>query len=374
MNSYNESDLIQLIAQTRKHLWMESTLRSINISLCISAALVITTAVTHLFSAWTNPYLLGSIVALFPLLLTTLYCSVFQRPSMQAASHAADKKLNANSLLLSAWELIQNPSNNSATTQLVIKQALTKIPKWRSQTKTELSMKLPRSSALAIAGILIGITMLSLPGGGQYLQSQSNVQFTSAQKTKPANPLADIIHSVSTLSKPTTDASALSNSSVNSVSEKSANKKVTTSNSTRDQELQSPLSSTDQISMDRATPTTSLQHSSGHPFKTEKEQHDTAGSSKAIADTKQSHTGTSALNVKTISIKRRATADGNSYSTSHQGVAIAGFNQPIKTDRRQPGVAAARVQKTQYSQGTFSLPQQHFIAQYFQQLHKGAEQ
>ncbi len=386
MNAYNEASLTQLIRQTRNHLWKESLLHSINTSLWISATLVIITGIGHLFLAWPNMHQAGLVMALLPPLLAFLFCLLFQRPGMEAASRTADRWFNADSLLLSAWDLIQHPTPHSATGQLVIRRALKKTSTWQSQIKTHSAMVFPRSSALAATGMLIGATLLSLPGGTQQLQDQSNTQFASAKPIETANPLADIARSFSQPSKPIPDLNAATkNNNANAVTmdtmpRNSAGKKEeSTSAPETEQQAHHPLPSTDRISAanqidrDGGTPIGTPSHSSSQPHKADKQKHDIAGSTKAIEGIQQTYDKAGTLAVSTIQIKRRADADDSRYSTHHQGAPLADFNLPTQPSAAGRAVVAAEIGNTPLYPGHFNLSQQHLIAQYFQNLHSGAE-
>jgi len=384
MNSFNESNLTQLIRQTRNHLWIKSLLLSINASLWISAALLISAGIGHLLFAWPNLYQIGALIVLLPPLASLLFCLFFQQPSMKAAARTADRWLNANSLLLSAWDLIQHPAIDTAATRLVTKQALEQTSSWQSQIKSRLAIGLPRSSALAIIGMLIGATLLSLPGGMRQLQEQSNTQFANAQQSKASNPLADITRSFSQPPKlvPNINApiknSNISIAAMDTILQSSANKKESTSTPSKELPTHhaSPLTeqlAANQINRDGAVEIATPSQSSSHPQIADKQIQDIAGKSKATESTQQAYKETGALAVSSIQIKRTADADASNNSTNLQGATLADFNLPTEPTAAGGSVVAAEIGKTPRYPGHFNLSQRNFIAQYFQQLHTGAE-
>ena len=155
--------LLTLARQERNRLWCRRVLRYLPV-LAWGAAWVLLTAgyIHQQFTPLNSPLVLGGI--LFTALALTVIIALRNRPLPAEGAASTDRRLNADSLFVSSWELSRSRRNPSGVETLLLARAAAAMPAWRERLKQrERQSGMHPANLIALTLLLIGCLLLLLP-------------------------------------------------------------------------------------------------------------------------------------------------------------------------------------------------------------------
>jgi len=142
--------LLRLIRRLRMRLSVTHLLRAGCAGLWWSALALVALAIVA--QLWLPlPWAFGLLLAAAPLLASLVIGALRGRQPLGQVTRLADRRLRAEGLLLSAWDLARAPGQGGSGVQsLVLGRAMTALPVWQSAIRREFPIARPQMLSLAV--------------------------------------------------------------------------------------------------------------------------------------------------------------------------------------------------------------------------------
>ena len=184
-----------LVEQVRNRLWLALIGRWTGLGLWLSAALLISLGLVQRLP-YPLPLTVPVLAALLPPLAGLVAALVLRRPQWLDAARAADHQAEADSLLLSAWDLQRQGSTASGTAPLILLQAERQQSAWQARIDHYTPPCRGRFPTAASIACCLGAALLLLPPDGGSPGPAPTAGSRPLAARAENNPLTEIVRSV----------------------------------------------------------------------------------------------------------------------------------------------------------------------------------